>query len=142
MNLSENIITTCSDSGDILTAYITNSNTIYEYIVDPLIGNLTITTIALMHQPVNSSADEDDEVNDWNNLIDTMDDMNDFFDTDKKSTPIKKDKHIPYSNEPEPRNNQKRTSCYWCSTSTKKVPGMNNNMWDVCSNKKCLHYNS
>jgi hypothetical protein len=39
---------------------------------------------------------------------------------------------------PEPKNNDGREICWWCSSPTKKVPGgLPAEVWDVCIDKEC-----
>jgi len=129
-----------------------------------------VVVASSMHQPVGASnapdtdTDEDDRDNpfglDEKELEDLLEGLNASFGGGNaggqattpgtNAPPVKKwtvtkamkDLHLPYSNEPEPKNNQKRNSCYWCGEPTKKVPGVSTVMWDVCQNKKCKHFNS
>lgn len=104
----------------------------------------------MMHQPVDALDSTSEE---FDNMIDGL---NNFFGggncNSSSSGSNKKcdsgcdsgncQEHIPYTNEPEPKNNQKRVACYWCGKATKKVPGVSTTMWDVCNNSKCKHYNA
>ena len=132
----------CLDCGDELSVVYPYNNTIDTYYRDTLTGSLT----GLMHQNVSPDPDDDEEIEDWNSLIKEMEDLNDFFDKDKPA-PVKKDRKPMYSmgtktNEPEPKNNQGRDSCYICGKPTIKAPGVSTTRWDVCNNSKCKWYKS
>ncbi|MFA5048357.1 MAG: hypothetical protein WC516_05050 [Patescibacteria group bacterium] len=38
----------------------------------------------------------------------------------------------------EPKNNDGRTTCYWCGAPTKHVPGAFTTSYDICTNPSCM----